>query len=235
MPPSDAALIRARFLRRYRRFLADVDLDGTTVTVHVPNTGSMATVLHPGLDAWLRPASATARLPYTLVLLGLPGGHRALVDTAVPNRIVADAIAAGRIEGLRGQVTREVRIDDHSRCDLVVDDDRGRTWVEIKNCTQAGAVPGRCDFPDAVTERGARHLAALSARVAAGDRAVQFYCLGRTDCDGVGVAATVDPAYAAAVRAAAAAGVRFLASRAILDPNSIRLGAAVPVTLPGNP
>ena len=91
-------LVRGRFLRRYKRFFADIELDGTTVVAHLPNTGSMATLLHPGVDAWLAPATDPARkLRWTLVLLGLPGGGLALVDTGMPNRIVHDGIVAGLV------------------------------------------------------------------------------------------------------------------------------------------
>lgn len=228
----EPGLVRARFVRRYKRFLAEVVLDDSVEVVHVPNTGSMATLLHEGVDAWLAPAANRKRkLPCTLVLLGLPDGGLALIDTSQPNRLVYDAIVAGGIQELAGyaQHRREVPIGSAgSRCDLLLTADDGRRcWVEIKNCTQLGSEPGRCDFPDAVTERGARHLHELADRVAAGDRAVQFYLLSRSDCDRVGIARGIDPAYGAALDAALTAGVEVLVYRALLSPAGQGVGDRV--------
>ena len=222
-------LVQARFVRRYKRFLAEVVLDGRSEIVHVPNTGSMATLRHAGADAWLaRAANPKRKLLWTLVLLGLPDGGLALIDTSLPNRLVHEAVAAGRVAELAGyaQHRREVPIGSAgSRCDLLLTADDGRRcWVEIKNCTQLGSEPGRCDFPDAVTERGTRHLHELSERVAVGDRAVQFYLLSRTDCDRVGIARGIDPAYGAALDAAQKAGVEVVVYRARLSSAEQRVG-----------
>src|ERR1043165_9361119 len=110
----ELALIRGTFLRRYQRFLADIDLPAGdpggqrgVVTAHVPNTGSMATLLTPGMDAWLRPAADPARkLPFTLVLLGLPTGGLAGVAPGLPNRVVAEGVADGATPELAGSALR---------------------------------------------------------------------------------------------------------------------------------
>jgi len=226
-------LIRARFLRRYQRFLADVVLDGRTVTVHVPNTGSMATLLpEPGeeRDCWLAPATTPGRkLPYTLVLLGLADQGLALVDTSLPNRLVEEGIVAQRIPELAGYQTlrREVAYGQASRIDLLLDDpSKGTCHIEVKNVTMAGARPGRADFPDAVTARGRKHLEELTALARAGQRAVQFFLVSRTDCTRAGLAAHIDPMYAEALRMAQEAGVEVIAYRATISSGSITVGSA---------
>lgn len=225
-------LIRARFLRRYQRFLADVVLDGRTVTVHVPNTGSMATLLpeaHEERECWLAAATTPGRkLPYTLVLLGLADQGLALVDTSLPNRLVEAGIVAGRIPELAGYATlrREVAYGQSSRIDLLLDDPtKGSCHIEVKNVTMAGA-PGRAVFPDAVTARGRKHLEELTQLARAGRRAVQFFLVARTDCTRAGLAVDIDPMYAEALRMAQEAGVEVIAYRATISPGSITVGSA---------
>jgi len=225
----DLNLVHGVFCRRYKRFLADVELDGHLVTAHLPNTGSMATLLTPGMDAWLRPATNPARkLPFTLTLLGLPAGGLALVDTGLPNAVVAEGIAAGAIPELSGYTTlrREVAYGSRgSRADLLLTaPDRPICYVEVKNITmRSSQVVDRADFPDARTARGAKHLAELTDVVRAGGRAVQFYLMSRSDCTSAGIAAGIDPDYAQALRQAHAAGVEVLAYRAEVTPRSIAI------------
>lgn len=226
----DLTVVHGVFLRRYKRFLADVDLEGRVVTAHLPNTGSMATLVNPGVDAWLRPATNPARkLPFTLTLLGIPDGGLALVDTSLPNAVVAEGIAAGAVPELSGyqQVRREVVYGSQgSRVDLLLTSpDRPPCYVEIKNVTMRSSVdPQRADFPDAKTARGAKHLAELSEVVRAGSRAVQFYLVSRTDCRSMGIAAEIDAAYMQALRQAHAAGVEVLAYRAEVSETGVTVG-----------
>ena len=205
--------------RRYQRFLADVIRpDGSRLTVHVPNTGSMATLHNPGCAAWLRLATNPARkLAYTLSLVGTPGGGLSIIDTGLPNGLAFEAVCAGTIPELAGYagIRREVRYGSRgSRIDLLLTGHATRPdcWVEVKNVTMLGA-PGRADFPDAVTERGLKHLEELSDVVADGMRGVQLYLIDRTDCRAAGIAHGFDPAYGAMAKRAALAGVEFLAYR----------------------
>ncbi len=232
-------LVQARFLRRYKRFFADCRLaDGREVVAHCPNTGSMKTLLGEGRRAWLRPSDDPRRkLAWTLVFLEVERGERALIDTALPNRIVAEAVLAAAVPELpapRG-LRREPRLASGGRVDLFLEpaaEDHPGTWVEIKNVTMRSArVENRADFPDAVTSRGARHLDELRALAEAGERALQFFLLGRGDCDRVGLAREIDPAYAAALQRARDAGVEFLAYDLDLAEGLIRLGRRVPIDL----
>ncbi len=232
----EVALAPCRLLRRYKRFLADVEFDdGRVVQAHCPNTGSMKTLLDLPRKAWVehRP-SPRRKLSWTLVLLETPRAGWALVDTSRPNALVEEGILRGVVPQLapRSAILRERGpAGAGKRFDLVFTDagDR-RVWVEIKNVTMDSFQRrGRSDFPDAVTRRGREHLELLARLARAGDRAVQFFLLSRSDCDAVGLARDIDPAYASALETAEAAGVEILAHRLLIHPTRLELGEAVPV------
>ena len=226
--------LQGRFLRRYKRFFADVELDdGRLVTAHCPNTGSLLGCLEEGRRAVLRDSQDEERkLRYVLQALKV-GSAWVNVDTALPNAVVHDEIARGRIAELVGYESsrREVKYGESSRIDVLLERaDGSRCYVEVKNTTLArGRV---AQFPDAVTERGLKHLGELS-RIAKlpGHRAVQFFFVSRADVDSFAPARDIDPAYAAALRAAAAAGVEILAYRAKVRPGSLELERRIPVEL----
>lgn len=226
--------LQGRFLRRYKRFFADVELDdGRLVTAHCPNTGSLLGCLEEGRRAVLRDSQDEERkLRYVLQALKV-GSAWVNVDTALPNAVVHDEIARGRIAELVGYESsrREVKYGESSRIDVLLERaDGSRCYVEVKNTTLArGRV---AQFPDAVTERGLKHLGELS-RIAKlpGHRAVQFFFVSRADVDSFAPARDIDPAYAAALRAAAAAGVEILAYRATVRPGSLELERRIPVEL----
>ncbi len=234
-------LIEVTFLRRYKRFLCDVRLaDGTEMTVHCANSGSMKSCQPEGGRAWISDSKNPKRkLRYSLEAVEVDGA-RAMVNTARPNHFVEEAIADGTIAELAGydRIRREVRYgSERSRIDLLLE--RGsaeapdaRCYVEVKNVT-LGVGGGAALFPDAVTARGTKHLRELMGVVEAGDRAALVFCAGRTDTRWVGPADDIDPLYGETLRAAAAAGVEILAYRLELDPEQARLVARVPVRLDG--
>ncbi|GAA3860225.1 DNA/RNA nuclease SfsA [Celeribacter arenosi] len=202
-------LVSGVLIRRYKRFLADVLLpDGREVVVHCPNPGSMLGMAEAGMRVWVEPNSdPRKKLDYGWRLVEV-GGATVVVDTGIANRVVGEALRAGLIEGLQGEVRAEVPYGANSRADFLVESAAGRIWVEVKSVTLSRA-PGLAEFPDTKTARGAKHLGELAARVAAGDGAVLLYLVGRDDCDRMTVAGDIDPAYAAAADAARAAGVAF--------------------------
>ncbi len=203
-------LIRGRLLRRYKRFLADVELDsGETVTAHCANSGSMLGVKEPGAEVWLSPArNPNRKLKFTWELIRADGGLVG-INTGHPNGLVAEGIRAGAIPELAGYagLRREVKYGRNSRIDILLEDaGRPPCYVEVKN-VHLMRQPGLAEFPDSVTARGAKHLDELAGMVAAGHRAVMVYLVQRGDCDRVRMAADIDPAYDAALTRALGNGV----------------------------
>ena len=226
-------LVRAVLLRRYKRFLADLRLeDGREVTAHCANPGAMTGLAEPGAHVWAEANDDPKRkLKYSWKLVELPGNHMACVDTSLPNRLVAEALAAGRIGELAGyeRVRPEVRFGENSRVDFLLQGaGRRDCHVEVKAVTlrRNGDL---AEFPDTRTARGTRHLHELAKVVREGGRAVTLYVLHRDDCRHVSVAADIDPAYGQAWQAARRAGVEMLARGCSISTREVRLGAALPV------
>jgi len=207
-------LIRARLVKRYKRFLADVVLDetGEALTAHCPNPGAMLGLQNPGSTVWLSKSERPGRkLPYTLELVEADGGLVG-VNTLLPNRLVGEALAEGRIVELAAypRIRPEVKFGEASRADFRLEAEDGAVcWLEVKN-VHLMRTPGLAEFPDCVAARSRKHLGELAARVAAGERAVMLFVVQRMDCTRFAPAADLDPAFAAALTDAARAGVEVL-------------------------
>lgn len=231
-------LVRGTLIRRYKRFLADIEMaDGATIIAHVANPGSMIGLTEPGAEVWLSPnRNPKAKLDWRWELVRV-GEHLVGVNTAHPNALVAAAIAAGQVPELAGYGAsrREVRYGENSRIDILLEDDnRPPCYVEIKNVNLRRAQPGRetaAEFPDAVTKRGAKHLAELANVAEAGERAVMFYLVQREDCDHFRIAGDIDPTYAAALTDARGRGVETLCYICTMSLEGLSLGAALPLML----
>jgi sugar fermentation stimulation protein A len=205
-----SSLVAGRLVRRYKRFLADVVLDdGREVVAHVANSGSMLGLASPNARVHLRPAGGPGRkLDWSWQLVEVDGALVG-VDTGLANAVVAEAILAGAVPELSGYMSlrREVAYGTRSRVDMLLESpDRPPCYVEVKSVTLSRRA-GLAEFPDAVTARGAKHLGELAAMVRSGARAVLVYLVERDDCRRFALAADIDPAYAAAMTEAAAAGL----------------------------
>ena len=232
----EAPLLPGRLVQRYKRFLADVVLDtGETVTATCPNTGSMMGLVAPGSRVWLSTSdSPTRKYKHTWEMVeadlgegpGLVG-----INTNHPNKLVAEAIEGGIVKGLKGYPTlrREVKYGKNSRIDILLEcATKGACYVEIKNVHMMRKA-GLAEFPDSVTERGAKHLVEMSDMVRAGHRAVMVYLIQRGDSKSLSLAADVDPKYVEAFKLAAAAGVEAIALRCRVSPEEIVVEKAVPI------
>lgn len=201
-----------KLVRRHKRFLADVALpDGEIITAHCPNTGRMEGCAVPGSPVMLsRSTNPARRLACTLELVHA-GGRWLNVNTLRPNALVQEALEEGRLDELRGwRFVRREAPWRHSRFDLLLQGPDGRPcFIEVKNVTLFA--DGVAYFPDAVTERGVRHLDGLSQVVKAGGRAVQFFVVNDPDCRLFRPADLVHAAYGKALRRAARRGVEVLA------------------------
>ena len=224
-------LAHGQLVSRYKRFFADVELDdGTAITAHCPNPGAMLRLNTPGLGAWVsRSDDSKRKLPWTLELVEVDGGLVG-INTMLPNRLVAEALAADAIPELTGYDVhrREVKYGEASRVDfLLTHPDRPACWLEVKNChlRREGTL---AEFPDCVAARSARHLKDLAREVGRGDRAVQLFVVQRTDCDAFAACAELDPVYARGLGEAAAAGVEVLVYRCAIDPGAITIADRIP-------
>lgn len=229
-------LTEGRLIKRYKRFLADVELSsGRVVTAHVPNTGSLLGCTTPGIPVWLSTSNNLKRkYQHTLTLLK-PGRCLVCVDTAVPNTVVAEEAAGQRIPELTGfkEYLQEVPYGEGSRIDLCCRvhnrDMLRRTWVEVKSTTLVEKRVAM--FPDAVTGRGRKHLVELQGMVAKGENAVQLFFIQRCDADVFRPADHIDPEYGRELRKAAKAGVKLLALQAKITKRTITIKRPIPVEL----
>lgn len=225
-------LIRGTLLKRYKRFLADVILEsGEAITAHCANPGAMTGLNMPGLPVWLSKSDDPKRkLAHSLELVELPTGIVG-INTAHPNRIVAEALAARAIPELAAYdcVRPEVRYAEKSRVDfLLTGEGLPDCYLEVKNVHLVRDA-GLAEFPDSVTLRGARHLADLSRMVREGHRAAMLYLVQRADCTRFALAADIDPAYSAAFNAARAQGVEAMCYTTTLSSEHIVLGQPLPI------
>ncbi|MCR9108404.1 DNA/RNA nuclease SfsA [Marivita sp. XM-24bin2] len=221
-------LVPGTLIRRYKRFLADVALaDGQDVTAHCANPGSMMGLAEPGMQVWLEPNDdPKKKLKYGWRLVDHGNGHFTGVDTAVPNRMLRQALETGAIPGLEDFDTlrAEVPYGENSRIDfLIKTEGQSDLYIEVKSVTLSRTA-GLAEFPDSVTKRGTKHLQELANMVAQGHRAMMLYLVQRTDCDRMTLAQDIDPAYASAWRAATEAGVETLVLDCQITPEAVQMG-----------
>jgi sugar fermentation stimulation protein A len=226
-------LIQGRLLRRYKRFLADVEMPGgQVITAHCPNTGAMTGCAEPGSRVWLSSSTVkTRKYPHTWELVETSRGM-ACIHSARANQVVREAFAARLVPGFEGYtgLSAEVKYGQGSRADLLLQGLPGRVFVEVKSVTLCRG-DGRGAFPDAVSERGRKHLRELQAVLAPDTRALLFFCVFHEGIDAVSAAGDIDPAYRDALAGALAAGVEVLAWGTDISTAGIRLARVLPFSL----
>lgn len=228
-------LQEALLVRRYKRFLADLEnADGTQFTAHCPNTGSMAACAEAGSRAWYWDSENSKRkYPCTWELVEVAGQYMACINTQRANGLVVEAINNGVIKELQGynELHTEVKYgEENSRIDILLRGADSDCYVEVKSVTWWRG-DGNGEFPDAVTERGRKHLRELTAMVANGHRAVLLFCSPHTGIERVAPAWDKDAKYAQALLEAVAAGVEVYAYGAHIDDQGMQLNRALPVNL----
>ncbi|MGF0242017.1 DNA/RNA nuclease SfsA [Rhodococcus sp. IEGM1300] len=209
-------LEEGRLIRRYKRFLADIEtVSGELLTIHCPNTGSMLNCQVEGGQVWFsRSNDPKRKLVGTWEIGETPQGRLFCVNTNRANGLIEEALRAGVITELSGftELKREVAYgQENSRIDFRLDYPNGSAYVEVKSVTLGFDGTSVAAFPDAVTQRGAKHLRELAHLARDGIRAVQLYCVNLSGIDAVRPAEEIDSAYAAALREAVACGVEVLA------------------------
>lgn len=231
----DRPLLPATLIKRYKRFLADVELEnGEVITVHCPNSGAMTTCAEPGRPVLISDSQNPKRkLRYTFEMIRM-GRTWVGVNTMNPNHAVEGFIRAGKIPELKGYASlkREVKYGEEgrSRIDLLLTDGAEGIppcYVEVKNSTLKDGE--HAAFPDGVTERGRKHLNDLAQVVKEGNRGVIFFFIGRADCHRFRPADEIDPAYGETLRRVMQEGVEALAYRMRFNRRRIQLVDRLPV------
>jgi sugar fermentation stimulation protein A len=226
-------LIPGILLSRNKRFLADIKLDsGEIVTAHCPNSGSMKGCKQPGSRVFLSYHDKPSRkLKYTWELV--EANHTWVgINTGHPNKLVMEAIQNKQIKELTGypHIKSEVKLGAHSRIDLVLENSDEICYVEVKNVTLIEN--GQARFPDAVTERGQKHLRELMNVVEKGHRAVMFFVVQREDSNSFAPADDIDPTYGKLLRKAVTSdGVEALVYQAKVSPEEIKISIPLPIIL----
>ena len=224
-------LIHGRLIRRYKRFLADVLLDdGAEVTAHCTNSGTMKSCLEEGAEVWLSPVDDPRRkTQFTWEMIRI-GGEWVGINTSNPNALALEWVSEGIIPGLKGltALKREVKWED-SRFDLYGEAPDRSCFIEVKNVTLKEGE--RALFPDAVTERGRKHLNTLIRVKHSGMRAVMLFVVQRMDVEVFSTARKIDPAYAEALDEAVQRGVEVLVAQAKVSPEGIIFNRMLPVEL----
>jgi sugar fermentation stimulation protein A len=226
-------MIEGRLLRRYKRFLADVELPGgEIITVHCPNTGAMTGCAEPGFRVWLSLSdSKTRKYPHTWELVETANGM-ACIHSARANKVVKEAFVAGRIPGFENypDIRTEVKYGQGSRADLLLQGPRGRVFVEVKSVTLCDS-SGQGLFPDAVSERGRKHLRELADVQDEETRAVMFFCALHEGVERVSAAGQIDLKYRDTLEQVMTQGVEVQAWGASIAPGGLRLQRQLPFSV----
>ena len=222
-------------IKRYKRFLADIETDKGLITIHCPNTGSMKGCAEPGSRVWFWDSENPKRkYRHSWELVENQLGHLIGINTNRANHLIKEAIIEKVLNNLDyDEIKSEVSYgDEKSRIDLRLTHQNKNIWVEVKNTTllefdEAGDSQGY--FPDAVTSRGTKHLRELMAQVKKGDRAVLVFCVQHMGIKTVKAAAHIDPVYAETLKQAADAGVEIIAAQTLITDKEIKIIGELPV------
>lgn len=227
-------LQRATLVKRYKRFLADVITpDGTELTLHCPNTGAMTGCAEPGDTVWYSTSENTKRkYPHTWELTEPQNGALICVNTLWANRLTKEALEQGRVSELSGYSTLKSEVKygaERSRIDFMLQADfRPDCYIEVKSVTLAEKDFGF--FPDAITERGQKHLRELMSVAAEGKRAVIFFAVLHSAITRFSPARHIDAKYAQLLIEAQRKGVEILVYKAELSAESMTLKEPLPIT-----
>lgn len=216
------------FQARPNRFIAMVELDGETRRCHVPNTGRLRELLLPGAVVWCQFHPEPGRKTAWTLLAVEHRGTVVNIDSQIPNRLAADFVRSGGLGPVPDLVKPEQTFGD-SRLDLYYEAGPVRGFAEVKGVTLNE--DGTARFPDAPTERGVKHLHSLVRAVEAGYRAAALFVIQRSDVTRFEPNQARDPAFARALREAAAQGVEVRALICTVTPGALEITGEVPVCL----
>ena len=224
-------LVAGRLVRRYKRFLADIELeDGSLVTAHTPNTGSMQQCAVRGQQVLLSKSDNPKRkLAWSWELVRV-NEHWVDINTHRANRVVEEALRDNVLRCFQNYSVRPEFPFAESRIDFMLEGDKEKVLLEVKNVTLC-CRPGVACFPDAVTTRGQKHLRDLMLAKEQGWRAVIFFLVQRGDAQTFSPADEIDAEYGRLLREAVSCGVEALAYRTLVSSESSRVDQQIPLRL----
>jgi sugar fermentation stimulation protein A len=228
-------LLTGTLVKRYKRFLADIETDSGIMTIHCPNTGSMSGCAEPGSRVWYwDSANLKRKYRHSWELVEDKSGHMIGINTNRANHLIKEAIEQKILVDCEYDTLQsEVRYgEENSRIDLLLSKDNKKTWVEVKSTTllefdETNNSQGY--FPDSVTSRGTKHLRELMLQVAQGDKAKLIFCVQHSGIKSVKAATHIDPLYAKTLKQAAEAGVEIIAAETLITETEIKVIGQLPV------
>ncbi|HDM8189567.1 DNA/RNA nuclease SfsA [Vibrio harveyi] len=231
----EPALESATLLKRYKRFLADIELDnGEIRTIHCANTGAMTGCATLGNKVWYSTSDNPKRkYPNSWELSETAQGHRICINTARANQLAVEAIENNVISELLGydQLQTEVKYgNENSRIDILLSaSDKSKCYIEVKSVTllDEESSSGQGYFPDAVTTRGQKHLRELTEMAQNGSRAILLFTVLHSGIEKVSAAHHIDAKYSTLLKQAQDAGVEVLCYKAELSNTEIKLISAI--------
>jgi len=223
-------VVQGSFVRRLNRFVAEADIGGRMETVHVKNTGRLKELLVPGAKIYLDVSGSDERKYRYSLIAAERDGILVNIDSQAPNAVVYEAVTEGKVKEIgRPRILKREVVHGQSRFDLYFEGDGHKGYMEIKGVTLWR--DGVAMFPDAPTSRGRKHVQELIAAARAGYRSVVLFLLQFKGVRRFVPHAEMDPAFAGALKEAAAAGVEVLAYDSEVSPSGIRLGAPIRVDI----
>ncbi|PSW18548.1 DNA/RNA nuclease SfsA [Photobacterium sanctipauli] len=227
----DPTLQSATLIKRYKRFLADIELpDGTVKTIHCANTGAMTGCAEPGNTVWYSTSDNPKRkYPNSWEISQTPAGDMICVNTAQANRLVVEAINQGAITELAGYTSLRTEVkygSENSRIDVLLEaENKPACYIEVKSVTLLEN--GRGYFPDAVTTRGQKHIRELIEVAQSGQRAILFFAILHSGIENVAAAHHIDPDYHTLIQQAEQEGVEIVCYKAVLNQHEIYLDSCI--------
>lgn len=225
-------LLHVKFIKRYKRFFADVLLDKKTVTAHCPNSGSMLGLLNEGTHAWIsRSDNPNRKLKYTLEILNDKKSNVG-VNTHRANRIVEEALENKKFKELNKftSTKREVKFDKETRFDFLLENKNKKAFLEVKNVTLSRE-KSISEFPDSVTTRGKKHLVHLQDAIKKGYESYLLFLIQREDVKTMKIADDIDIEYFEEIKKAKKNGVKIIAYSCKVKENEISVNKKIKVSI----
>jgi len=228
----NSKLISGLFIKRYKRFFVDVKIGSKVVTAHCPNTGSMLGLLKKNNKVWLtRSDDPNRKLKYTLEIIQ-DNKSKVGVNTHLTNKIVLSALKLNLINEFKNNtnVKTEVKFNKNTRFDFLLNEKKNKTFIEVKNVTLSRK-PGIAEFPDAVTERGSKHISELINAEREGYKSYILFVVQRNDCKYFKIASDIDAKYSKLIKEAVKKKINILCYDCKFSSKGIKLNKPLKILI----